>query len=342
MLKLSQNGCSVWVASSSNEELLTPTAVALGKFDGVHLGHQRVIQPILHSGCSQETQQTNIYTNTLQRLYSTVVTFDPHPHEFFTGQPRALLTPLDEKVAALRSLGVQQLVLLPFDRELSALSPQEFVDNILIQQLQCQKISVGEDFCFGKKRQGTAQDLKILAAQYNIPVTIVPIKTDTDSLNVCPDAPISTSLIRENLEAGNIEKANRLLGRPYTLNGIVVEGQKLGRTIGFPTANLQLPKDKFLPHYGVYAIKVLIPQKRSDISHQEKLGVMNIGKRPTVNGINTSIEVHLFNWHGDLYRQELIVQLVQFLRPEQKFSSLEALKNQIQQDCTIAQQILKV
>ena len=332
MLNLSQNGCSVWVASST-EGLLTPTAVALGKFDGVHLGHQRVIQPVLPSVWGGENLDHTDRKN--PRPYSTVVTFDPHPHEFFTGLPRDLLTPLDEKVAQLRSLGVEQLVLLPFDRELSALSPEEFVDKILVEQLQCQQISVGQDFCFGKKRMGTAQDLQLLAAKYNIPVTIVPIQTDTENLPAADDTRISTSLIRDSLEAGDIQKANRLLGRPYSLTGVVVTGQKLGRTIGFPTANMQLPKDKFLPRHGVYAIKVIMP----DNSTTQQFGVMNIGNRPTVNGIDTRVEVHLLDWSGDLYGQNLVVQLVKFLRPEQKFPSLEALKNQIRLDSTAAQEI---
>ncbi|MFM6100810.1 MAG: bifunctional riboflavin kinase/FAD synthetase, partial [Dolichospermum sp.] len=333
MLNLSQNGCSVWVASST-EGLLTPTAVALGKFDGVHLGHQRVIQPVLQSVWGKSGENSTPLDRKNPRPYSTVVTFDPHPHEFFTGLPRDLLTPLDEKVQQLRSLGVEQLVLLPFDRELSALSPEEFVDKILVQQLQCQQISVGQDFCFGKKRMGTAQDLQILAAKYNIPVTIVPIKTDTDSLSTTDDTRISTSLIRESLEVGDIPKANRLLGRPYTLTGEVVTGQKLGRTIGFPTANIQLPKDKFLPRHGVYAVEVIIHNQTPDTDPIQQLGVMNIGNRPTVNGIDTRVEVHCLNWSGDLYGKILEIQLVRFLRPEQKFPSLEALKNQIQLDCT--------
>ncbi|MBD2441918.1 bifunctional riboflavin kinase/FAD synthetase [Dolichospermum sp. FACHB-1091] len=338
MLNLSQNGCSVWVASST-EGLLTPTAVALGKFDGVHLGHQRVIQPVLQLVWGESGENSTPPARKNPRPYSTVVTFDPHPHEFFTGQPRDLLTPLDEKVQQLRSLGVEQLVLLPFDRELSALSPEEFVDKILVQQLQCQQISVGQDFCFGKKRMGTAQDLQILAAKYNIPVTIVPIKTDTDSLSTTDDTRISTSLIRESLEVGDIPKANRLLGRPYTLTGEVVTGQKLGRTIGFPTANIQLPKDKFLPRHGVYAVEVIIHNQTPDTDPIQQLGVMNIGNRPTVNGIDTRVEVHCLNWSGDLYGKILEIQLVRFLRPEQKFPSLEALKNQIQLDCTAAQAI---
>ncbi|PHJ58056.1 riboflavin kinase [Nostoc linckia z18] len=353
MLNLSQNGCSVWVASSS-EGLLTPTAVALGKFDGVHLGHQRVIEPILHAGGqlsvadSPQSHESPQLTNQ-QHIYSTVVTFHPHPQEFFTGQPRTLLTPLDEKVQQLRSLGVEQLVLLPFDKELSALTPEDFVEKILVQQLQCQRISIGEDFCFGKKRSGTAKDLQLLAAKYNIPVTIVPLQIYTSdspsqsshtSNTPSLDARISTSFIRQTLEHGDIENANLLLGRPYTLLGLVVQGQQLGRTIGFPTANLQLPKEKFLPRQGVYAVRIFTLSETPDLSPSKNIGVMNIGNRPTVSGVSTSVEVHLFDWSGDLYGKQLAVELVKFLRPEQKFPSLETLKTQIQLDCIAARQVL--
>ncbi|NET01916.1 MAG: bifunctional riboflavin kinase/FAD synthetase [Sphaerospermopsis sp. SIO1G2] len=364
MLNLSQNGSSVWVAAST-EQLLTPTAIALGKFDGVHLGHQRVIQPILPSVRVENGQNNSekilkdlpnhlTESSTLptpqKSIYSTVVTFDPHPQEFFSGQRRTLLTPLDEKVEQLRSLGVEQLVLLPFNQELSALSPEDFVEKVIVKQLQCQQLSVGEDFCFGKKRMGTARDLQTIAARYNIPVTIVPIQTDTDhppintdcshNPQIIDDGRISTSSIRQSLEAGDITKANRLLGRLYTLTGVVVTGQKLGRTIGFPTANLQPQTDKFLPRHGVYAVRVFILNHSPDTPPIPRMGVMNIGNRPTVNGTNSSIEVHLFDWSGDLYGQKLVVELVRFLRPEQKFSNLEALKNQIQLDSTIAREIL--
>ncbi|BAY11904.1 bifunctional riboflavin kinase/FAD synthetase [Calothrix sp. NIES-2098] len=362
MLNLSQNGCSVWVASAT-EELLTPTAVALGKFDGVHLGHRRVIQPVLQRAKRQVPEtgldeqklvadERNLVelSPTQEHIYSTVVTFHPHPQEFFSGQPRALLTPLDEKVEQLRSLGIEQLVLLPFDKELSALSPEDFVEKILIQKLRCQQLSVGQDFCFGKQRTGTAKDLQLLAAKYDIPVTIVALETyagsdklpeDTNCLSIPPtqEPPISTSLIRHTLENGDIKSANLLLGRHYTLFGVVIQGKQLGRTIGFPTANLQLPKDKFLPRLGVYAVRVSILDETPDAVHPQ-LGVMNIGNRPTVDGTDTSVEVHLFDWSGDLYGKKLAVQIVQFLRPEQKFASLEALKTQIQLDCTVAKEVL--
>jgi riboflavin kinase/FMN adenylyltransferase len=319
----------VWVASDT-KLALTPTAVALGKFDGVHRGHQRVIAPILQQA-NRENKKKESY------VYSTVVTFYPHPQEFFTGIPHALLTPVDEKVQQLRSLGVEQLVLLPFGKELSALTPEEFVEQILVQQLQCQQISVGEDFCFGKKRSGTAKHLQFIAAKYGIPVTIVPIQTHAgESVTSTEEARISTSLIRQHLANGNIELANQLLGRPYTLIGVVVQGQQIGRTINFPTANLQLPKEKFLPRQGVYAVRVFIEENQTDAIE----GVMNIGNRPTVNGTHPTVEVHLLDWVGDLYGKNLTVQLVKFLRPEQKFSSLEDLKTQIQLDCIAAKEVL--
>ncbi len=244
MPNLSQNGCSVWVTSST-ELIQTPTAVALGKFDGVHRGHQRVIQPILHKSAGAE------------RIHPTVITFEPHPQEFFTGKPRSLLTPVDEKVRQLELLGVEQLVLIPFNKELAALTPEQFVEQIIVEKLQAARISVGQDFCFGSQRSGTAMDLQVLVAKYGIPVTIVPLEMHEDDLPLIEEETrISTSRIRQTLETGQLEKANRLLGRPYTLMGKVVKGQQLGRTIGFPTANLELPEDKFLPRQGVYAVRV--------------------------------------------------------------------------------------
>ncbi len=336
MQNLSQNGCSVWVASST-KSALKPTAVALGKFDGLHLGHQQVIQPILKSGTNVSPALTTEYT------YSTVVTFNPHPKQFFSGQPHSLLTPLDEKVQQLRSLGIEQLVLLPFDKELSALTPEEFVELILVQQLQAVCISVGQDFRFGRGRKGTAEYLQVLAAKYGIPVTIVPLQIDLnspESENLPVNQPISTTFIRQVLAQGDIPKANKLLGRPYTLTGNVTKGQQLGRTIGFPTANLQLPLDKFLPCHGVYAVRVFTDDKTLDLNKGNYLGVMNIGNRPTVNGTEISTEVHLLDWSGNLYDKKLVIQIEKFLRPEQKFSSLEALKQQIQADCSVARKFL--
>lgn len=340
----------MWITSSLTKAL-TPTAVALGNFDGVHRGHQQVIQPVLKT--TLEARAINscsglTYPN--QKIYSTVVTFNPHPQEFFTGSRRTLLTPLNEKVQQLTDLGVEQLVLLPFDRELAALSPQEFVEKILVQQLQAQQISVGQDFRFGYQRSGTASDLQAIAATFGIPVTIVPLhKFASDSPTETVDERISSSSIRQALEQGDLYRAKILLGRPYTLTGLVIAGQQLGRTIGFPTANIQLPPEKFLPRQGVYAVQVsgeedeqiisLLPLA-SRLSPLTCKGVMNIGSRPTVNGTHPSVEVHLLDWSGDLYGKTLTVQLEKFLRTEQKFASLEALKAQIQADCAIARSVL--
>ncbi|MEG4172858.1 MULTISPECIES: bifunctional riboflavin kinase/FAD synthetase [unclassified Microcoleus] len=400
----------MWLTSSSTAAL-TPTSVALGNFDGLHLGHRQVVQPILNRSprsnsatviASGQNLRSNagrdenleskppatcyndsaappdradsshnfdgligpraegnslsgIDSDGVDRLYGTVVTFDPHPQEFFTGQPKKLLTPLAEKVELLAAMGVEQLVLLPFDRELAALTASEFVEEILVRQLKASRISVGVDFRFGRGRAGTAVDLQSIASGYGIDVALVP-------LHNCGEGDrISSSAIREGLASGDITRANQLLGRPYSLVGTVVGGQRLGRTIGFPTANIELPPEKFLPRFGVYAVRVslkhgwekmkeesssyqqenpksLIPGTASNLSFVN--GVMNVGCRPTVDGLQPTVEVHLLDWSGDLYGQTLSASLVEFLRPEQKFASLEALKSQIQADCDIARSLL--
>ncbi len=308
---------SVWVTSST-ANILTPTAIALGNFDGLHLGHRQVLQPIVSSP-----------TQTIPP-YPTVVTFTPHPQEFFTGQTRQLLTPLSEKIRRLERLGIKQLVRLPFDRELAALSPQEFVEQILVKHLQVKQISVGKDFRFGHRRRGTAEDLRKIATSYGISVYITPLQTYSGQKNR-----ISSSLIRHCLGEGDVMQAKQMLGYPYSLTGTVAKGQQLGRTIGFPTANLNLPSDKLLPRQGVYAV-------RGKTNQRESLdGVMNIGCRPTVEGETPTVEVHILDWSGDLYQKTLTVELEEFLRPEQKFPSLDQLKDQISQDCDLAKVILQ-
>lgn len=350
----------MWLTSSL-KTVLTPTAVALGNFDGIHRGHQHVIQPVLPELEVQGNLAVFIpektrwvedrrfldssivnygeYTDKLTvsgRPYSTVVTFNPHPREFFTGQTRSLLTPIEEKVHQLHLLGVEQLVTLPFNQELANLSPHEFIEQIIVGALKAKRVSVGQDFCFGHRRCGTSADLQAIAAQYNVEVNIVPIQNSQGER-------ISSSAIREALASGNIEIANWMLGRPYTLTGVVVKGQQLGRTLGFPTANLEIPSDKLLPRLGVYAVRVLLEPQQGEGKHvsrvvgeQWQIGVMNIGFRPTVNGVSPTVEVHLLDWSGDLYGKTLIVSLEKFLRPEQKFPSLEDLKQQIQNDCIAA------
>ncbi len=306
----------MWIISSTNE-LLTPTAIALGNFDGVHLGHQQVLK-----------QLVNVPRNRGE-AYPTVVSFNPHPREFFSGQHQPLLTPPTEKIEALEKLGISQLVLLPFTQSLAKLSPRDFVQTVLVQQLQAQIISVGVDFRFGYQRQGTVQDLMAIASPLGIEVLTTDLKTDHQQR-------ISSSLIRQALAEGNMAKAQEWLGRPYCLIGKVILGQQLGHQLGFPTANLELPEDKLLPRLGVYAVQVKMADQETLLS-----GVMNIGKRPTVAGQTIVAEVHLFNYQNNLYGQTLQVNLLAFIRPEQKFSQLEQLTQQITQDCQQAQHLLQ-
>ena len=303
--------------TSDVEQIKTPTAIALGNFDGLHQGHKVVLEPIIQF--SQPLQQPHVYPS--------VVSFAPHPREFFTGGKLQLLTPIPEKAEQLSNMGIEQLILLPFNRNMASLSPQQFVEQILVKQLQTTQISVGSDFRFGYQREGTAEDLLRIASSFEISVNLNSLRKYENSN--CQTVRVSSSLIRQALLQGEIDVANQMLDRPYSLTGKVVTGKQLGRTIGFPTANLQLPGEKFLPQYGVYSVDVLLNQA-NQVSVR---GVMNIGCRPTVAGEAPTIEVHLLNWSGNLYGQTIKVNLLKFLRPEQKFPSVEALKQQITKDC---------
>jgi len=327
----------VWITSSP-DLIQTPTVVALGNFDGIHRGHQRVIEPVLASavlvpsGADERSPEPGADSTGIP----TVVTFHPHPQEFFTHQRRSLLTPLAEKAAYLKALGIQQLVRLPFNQALASMTPLEFVEYVLVQQLQARRVSVGEDFCFGRNRSGTAADLKAIADSFGVDATIVGLHRDGSDR-------ISSSAIRAALLAGDTQRAAQLFGRPYQLWGTVVNGDALGRELGFPTANLQLPGEKFMPRLGVYAVWVAIAADPDTASTQVKLpGVMNLGIRPTVQGQEQRVEVHLLDWQGDLYGQTLQVHLASFLRPEQKFSSLDDLIAQIQRDCEVARSHLSL
>ncbi|MFQ4139098.1 bifunctional riboflavin kinase/FAD synthetase [Nodosilinea sp. PGN35] len=339
----------MWITSSLTTAI-TPTAIALGNFDGVHLGHQAVIRAVvplaaqrqglpraelppagmpLRGLSHRQRSQLSLPSAGVQpeagrvTPMPTVMTFFPHPQEFFSGKARPLLTPLPEKAAQISRLGIGQLVLLPFDQSLANLSPADFVDTLLVKHLRVQHISVGKDFCFGKRRQGTVDDLKTLAARHGVQVHIAP------PVDLGADR-ISSSRIRQALEKTDLETAKALLGRPFSLVGRVVPGQQLGRTIGFPTANLYLPAEKFLPPTGVYSVRV---HGATPTPYPLVPGVMNLGTRPTVKGVALIAEVHLLNWQGDLYGKTLEVYLHSFLRPEQKFGGLDDLKAQIQRDC---------
>lgn len=318
---------------SSSDQVNTPTAIALGNFDGIHLGHQKVIRSICTCLPTKEKEEYLARRKGYLPV-ATVVTFNPHPREFFSGERKQLLTPLPEKLKLLENLGIKQLVLLPFDRELAALKPRQFVEQILVKKLQTKQISIGADFRFGHQRSGDAHHLQKIAADWGIEVLI-------NSLQTREKNRVSSSQIRHALAVGNVSQANEMLGRAYTLTGKVVKGQQLGRKLGFPTANLEISADKLLPRYGVYGVKVEILSP--DNSRLKILnGVMNIGCRPTVAGENPSVEVYILDWRGDIYNATLTVSLEQFIRPEQKFASLEDLKVRIKEDCQQVRKILEV
>jgi len=287
--------------------LQTPTAIALGNFDGVHRGHQHVIHTLVEAAPPE--------------CYRSIITFSPHPQAFFTGEERLLLTPAAEKRALLSQYGIEQVIVLPFTQQLAQLSPLEFIEQILVQQLQAKVLSVGFNFGFGRGRSGTAEDLRTLCAAFGIPVHIVPPYCHGGDR-------VSSSAIRAALATGDVDLARELLGRPYALTGTVIYGHQLGRQLGFPTANLAVPTDKLLPRHGVYACWVT-----AAIFPSPQLGVVNIGVRPTVDGRAVTTEVHLLDWCGNLYGHELTLHLEAFIRPEMQFSALAELQSQIVRDC---------
>jgi riboflavin kinase/FMN adenylyltransferase len=282
--------------------------IALGNFDGVHLGHAAVLRAA-HAARPDRPLA--------------VLTFEPHPREFFRPQdPPFRLTLAAEKAAALAALGVGILYELPFDSAFSHLTAEQFVADVLHNGLGAANLACGADFAFGHRRGGDILLLTARAEALGIGLTIVPPVTDVQG-------PISSTRIRRLLQDGYPERAAGLLGRPYAIRGEVMHGDARGRTIGFPTANIYL-KQHLEPARGVYAVTAQLPDG------QAVKGVANIGLRPTVGGAESRLEAHLFDFAGDLYGAELTVALRFFLREEKKFESFDALKSQILEDAAQA------
>ena len=291
--------------------------LALGNFDGVHRGHQTVIG---RAGRLAEEAGAPVG----------VLTFEPHPVSFFKPDvPPFRLTPFRIKAHQLHALGLDLLVCLGFDRVLAELSAKAFIEQVLVQGLGVGRLVVGYDFCFGKGRTGTVETLK---ADGRFQVTVV------DPAAGAGGEVYSSTRIRDYLRTGQPGQAAALLGRPFEIEGTVKTGQQLGRTIGFPTANIDLG-DYLRPAYGVYAVRVGVsPAEGAEPEWRD--GVANWGKRPTVDGIGEVFEVYLFDFDGDLYGADLRVALIEFIRAEQKFDGLDALKAQIAEDCRSARLIL--
>lgn len=290
-----------------------PLHLALGVFDGVHLGHQAVIGQAL---AAREREGGSCG----------VLTFDPYPIRvlFPEKAPRRLLASLDHKAEILAALGVDFMLALPFDRGRAGQAAEDFVREIADAGVRT--VAVGVDWRFGRGRQGDAGLLAGLAGELGFRLeALPPVMMDGER--------ISSTRIRQAIRDGNLEAAARMLGRPYTIEGRVVEGRKLGRTIGFPTANVAYGEEEFPPD-GVWAVRTRVGERRFD-------GVANLGVRPTVDGGSRALEVHLFGFEGDLYGEVLEVEFVRHLRGEIRFDSLDALKEQIARDADRAMYLLR-
>ena len=296
------------------EQLRGPLFLAIGVFDGVHLGHQAVIST------SAEHARTANGT-------PVVVTFDPHPEKILRPQRAPhLLTATQHKVALIRHLGVRHLLIINFDNKFAATEPEKFVEELVGHSKSLREICVGHEWAFGKNRRGNLDLLKQLGAKHDFTVVgIPPVKIN--------GAVVSSTAIREAVEKGDFAKAAEMLGREYTVLGTVVHGDNLGKKIGFPTANLSAHSEQFPPN-GVYVAD-------AEIDNQVYRGVINLGVRPTVSEGKSErvLEIHLFDFDRDLYGRDIEVRFLKFLRPEKKFANLDALVEQIGRDCTEARAI---
>lgn len=315
-----------------------PSAVAIGNFDGVHLGHRHIISKLKAIA-------------THEGLVSVVVSFEPYPREFFveyrkqnsteclediTNQPKSndnsgfrIMTEA-EKITALEKLSIDYFIIIHFDYALSTMSADNFIDYFLINQLKTKQLLVGKDFCFGYNRRGNINLLEELAPQKQYKLNVIEDVTNTDIR-------VSSSIIRNLLRNKNIVGANQLLVSPYNIMGEVVHGDKRGREIGFATANIEVPVNKLLVT-GVFAVMVTVVN--SAINPFKIKGVCNVGFRPTYHSDIALLEVHLFDWAGDLYGKTLLVEFIDIIRDEQKFASFDILKAQIKTDAEKARSLL--
>lgn len=296
--------------------------VTIGTFDGVHKGHQQILQLMLN-----EARQINGET--------VIITFHPHPRQVIAMRQTELflLNSLQEKISLLEKYGIDHLVVTPFTEEFSLQSAEDYIQRFLVKRFQPHTIIIGHDHRFGKSRSGDFALLEEKAKWFNYEVKEIPgfmLENNT----------ISSTIIRQALQKGNIETANEYLGYPYFFSGTVVEGNKLGRTIGYPTANLLVSEDKkLIPGNGVYAVEVML-HIGSAATGKLYGGMMNIGVRPTVEGINRMIEVNIFDFDKEIYGELMTVHIKKRLRSEQKFSGLDELKEQLAKDKLQAVEVL--
>ncbi|WP_420575542.1 bifunctional riboflavin kinase/FAD synthetase [Ekhidna sp.] len=294
----------------------TYAVVTIGTFDGVHIGHQTILKRLVSEAKKHNGK-------------SILITFWPHPRFILNkdADKLKLLSTFDEKVNMVADLGVDYILKIAFTPEFSNLSAEEFVRQILVDKVGTKKLFIGYDHHFGNNREGNIHFLHKHADEYGFEVNEIS-KQEIDHIG------ISSTKIRNTLESGEIHLANSLLGRNYSIKGKVIDGNKKGRSIGFPTANISIPESyKLLPADGAYAVKAVIDSQSFN-------GMLNIGFKPTVDGSKRTIEVHLFNFDADIYGKEIVVEFVKALRKELKFASIEDLKLQLQKDKKAAMEIL--
>lgn len=284
------------------------TVLTLGTFDGIHLGHQEIIKKVVD--CSVKENHRNI-----------VITFRPHPRKVINPELNIkLLTTSDEQIEIFEKLGVENLLIINFTKEFSELSPEEFLKDYLIAKIGLKKIVIGYDHHFGKARGGDINLLKAMSEKFKFEI----LQIEPYLIN---DEPVSSTKIRNALENGDIEKANTMLGRYYSFSGVVVEGDKRGRELGYPTANIRLnSSDKLLPQVGIYAVLV-------EMDNKNYKALLSIGKRPTFYDDGQIVpEVYIYDFNSDIYRKELKINLISRLRGEEKFRSAEELIKQMNID----------
>ena len=294
----------------------SPTVLTIGTFDGVHIGHQKILQRVI-----EEAQK--------RKVNSLVLTFFPHPRRVLQKDSTLQwLTTLDEKKQILEKTGLDYLVVQPFTEEFSRLSPKDYIQQVLVGALKVEKIIIGYDHRFGRNRKADIQDLIHFGHQFGFEVEEIAAQD-------IEEVAVSSTKIRRALNEGQIDTANKYLGYPFLLSGKVIKGKGIGKTLGYPTANLQLAEEeKLVPGNGVYVICFALEGR-------EGYGMMNIGTNPTLLGVGRKIEIHLFDIDEDLYNKELQVGLLHRLRDEQKFRSLAELQAQLDKDRNQAMNYIK-
>lgn len=292
------------------------TILTLGTFDGVHIGHKKILERVIQNTENKEYE-------------SLVLTFFPHPRMVLQEKSEIkLLNTISEKIDLLEKIGIENLVIHPFDENFSRLTAEEFVKTVLINQFHIHKIIIGYDHRFGRNRTANIDDLIAFGQQHGFEVEQISVQ-EIDAISV------SSTKIRKALSEGKMALANDYLGYDYFLTGTITEGKRLGRTIGFPTANLKIDEDyKLIPLNGVYVVKSVLNQ-------ETHFGIMNIGYNPTVGNDRLSIEIHFLDFNSNLYNQKIAVSILHYIRPEQKFDSIELLKEQIEKDKNSAIAYLK-